>query len=432
MLPKQPLGLPLGLPQQEERLSKVAGLPALQSLSAYGPIQTSDLPDTAEVLAIFETRLNKKLHQLSVGCSLSSAVAALAPGDLMALLFLVKDPPAALSELQHQGKTFMVDNAPGVCTDCGHFLAEITPTIRKALKLSSGTDLRHVHIIEGSFAANCPGPTVCSTCVVYTGIANSIKGFPATDMLFELDQPSGQAKLRQVDPDALGHLADLVQGTSQKLMNSYMHANCGLAIHPNLTEELPLLEMPQNCYPAFLSASALQHPIVWNCALESIPSNLQTPRGRPSDKRKYDGDGNEQNRYPRQQAPPWIPQNEKNRSAGSEKGAYKGKGKGAYHGDTNRHNSRSHDRNYRGRSSSWDRQGGPLRSDSHDRPQADPHRQPYRQEDTVPAIAERQPQANQHRSDRSDSRQPYREKDTVPVIASNNVYAAFYKALDNQ
>ena len=63
---------------------------------------------------------------------------------------------------------------------------------------------------------------------------------------------------------------------------------------------------------------------------------------------------------------------------------------------------------------------------------ADPHRQPYRQEDTVPAIAERQPQANQHRSDRSDSRQPYREKDTVPVIASNNVYAAFYKALDNQ
>ena len=67
VLPKQPLGLPLGLPQQEERLSKVAGLPALQSLSAYGPIQTSDLPDTAEVLAIFETRLNQKLHQLSVG-----------------------------------------------------------------------------------------------------------------------------------------------------------------------------------------------------------------------------------------------------------------------------------------------------------------------------------------------------------------------------
>ena len=148
----------------------------------------------------------------------------------------------------------------------------------------------YVHIIEGKFSANCPGPTVCGTCVTYTGIANSIKGFPATKKLFEVDQPSGQAKLRQIAPDALAHLADLVKGTSAKLMSACMHANCGLVINPNLTEELPLLEIPQTCHPPFLSASALQHPIVWNLFLESvIPSNLQAPRERQNEKRKYDG-----------------------------------------------------------------------------------------------------------------------------------------------
>ena len=135
VLSKQPLGLPP--PQQEAQLStileevapgsrKVAGLPALQSLSAYGPIQTSDLPDNAEALAIFGNRLNQKLHQSSEGSSLLSSLIDASPGDLLTLLFLVKDPPTALRELQQTGKSFMVKTAPGVCTDCSHFLAEVT------------------------------------------------------------------------------------------------------------------------------------------------------------------------------------------------------------------------------------------------------------------------------------------------------------------
>jgi hypothetical protein len=395
---------------------QIKGLPTLASLSSLGPIQPSDLPDVAQALEIYGNRLDQREAQQSTGYSLNKALLKVLPGDVMSLLFISADPAEALNTLQKYGKAFMVATAPGVCTDCGHLLTDASPTIRQATNLSTLNTQQSVHIIDGRFEVNCPGPSVCGTCVVYTGIAYSVNGFPATNTLFEVEQPSGLAKQRQLEPATLALLANLIQKKSPNLMQKCMHANCGLAIHTNLTEDLPLLETPKTCYPGFLAPSALQHPIVWN---NIFANDTQDPAGNPvrdsaenrvrtQEKRKYEGeDYTESNRYPRQPAgSTWIPLSER-RYEGAEKGTQKGKGKGNYKEDSKR------------RLDSQERQPRISRSRSRDRHTS--HR-------------ERQPQADQHRSDRSDSRdrQPYREEDAEPAIASNKVYAAFYKALDKQ